>query len=203
MISKADKKKLVQYLKRREGYLDYCDGSIVNWLEKEKESIRKNRGDTSGNQEAIFKLDYPIAGTFNNCMVFAGCAFLEDAVRKIGNLAIEEYDSKVKQQKSGSWLAKHFIVVTSHTKTDLSLIEEQIEQFEKIIIIRNAIAHAWGKVDAGRNPAKLREIIAGNPTWGGVTRDGYIHLEHEAYCAAMKAAKKIIDHMLNKMLTSD
>ena len=42
-----------------------------------------------------------------------------------------------------------------------------------------------------------------NRAWGGITKDGYIHLEHEAYCAAMEAARKIINHTLDKISTSD
>jgi len=203
LVSKADKKQLLQYLKRREGYLDDCAKSIENWLEREKNEIQANRGDTSDAHEAIFWLDFPMAGTFHNCMLIAVCTFLEEAIGKIGNLTVEDYDSKIKQQKHGSWLKKHFKVYTSHTEADISPIKKQLRQFEEIITLRNAIAHAWGKVDACRNPAKLREIIAANPAWGAKTLDGYIHLEYAAYCDAIETAETIANYMLSKIPTLD
>ena len=190
MISRDHKKNMMQYLVKRLESLDYCRASFEENINADKNGMLDSvtRGQLSPNNadlhKALFKIDYLIAPTFRNCMLIAVCTYLEESLRRLGNLIIDDYDSKVKQLKSGNWLKKQLRVYRSQIGADLNSIKKHIKKFEEIIFIRNAIVHSWGKVDAHRNPSKIKKIIDDNH-WAEVSVDGLIYLDDQAYAYAM------------------
>jgi hypothetical protein len=61
---------------------------------------------------------------------------------------------RLQNQKKGSWLIKHIrVLVDAVGGLDLAPIQADLETFNDLIIVRNCIVHAWGKIEEARDPA--------------------------------------------------
>ncbi len=135
------------------------------------------------------------AQTFRYSMLVAVCTFLEESIKFITKQVIPDYHVRVKKLKRGSWLGKHLQMLASQAGLDIKLIEREQMKFEDVILVRNTIAHAWGRVDACKYTPRLREVVA-RYDWVEITGDGFLELTDQAIPDAMTAALEITEHIL-------
>ncbi len=161
-----------------------------------------NRGELSPSGRdlgrALSRLEYLVATTFRYCMLTAVCTFLEESMRMLGELVIDDYGEKVKRERRGSWLKKQCRVYKSCSEIELSGIADKIRLFEDVIVVRNAVVHAWGRIDACRGHKKLREVVSRH-SWAEETADGYVFLDDQAVPDAMIASGEIVNHVLDQI----
>jgi len=208
MMKQAQRKQFISYFRKRLDSLDYCNSTFENSLLDEKQDMvdSVNRGNISADDpellEAFSKIDYLILPTFRNCMIVAVCTFLEETLRRIGILSFTDFDSEANKLSNMSKIRKYVQVYQSNMAIDLGPIQDSICTIDDIILLRNAIVHAWGKIDNCTNPEKLREIIARR---GCVleTGDGYIYLNDEAYANVVEPVLGIVEYLINEIPVTD
>jgi hypothetical protein len=133
--------------------------------------------------------------TLRYAMLMAACTFLEETVRFLSKKLIGNYKADLRAQKHGSWLHRHLQVLNSRCDLDLAPIGQEKALFEDIIQIRNAIAHAWGKIDACKNARQIHAITS-QYDWLRINSEGYIDLRNQAVPEALVAATDIVEHIL-------
>lgn len=192
--------KYSDYLQKRFDYLRTCDAYIENKLEDAKQELvrRVNEGELK-TQEPLFKQDLfeieVVTEIFRYSMLVAACTFLEESIRFITRQLIADYEARLKDTKRGSWLSKHFELLASCVDLDVKSIERQKIIFEDVILVRNTIAHAWGRVDASKSPQKMRAVVSRHD-WANISNDGFLVLGDQAVPDAMLAAVEIIENIL-------
>jgi hypothetical protein len=208
MPTPEQKNELVSYLKIRLKYIRDCATLLEGFLDAEYKRYAlqsDNNKLTPEMQEVLHDIEYGLTLTFRYCMLVAVCSYVEDSLKKIGELVVSDYSQKIKSDHShDSWFRKHLRVLESDAKIDFTAIESDISLFEDIITVRNAIVHTWGKVDEVKNPAKLETIIEnkkkkyGTNNWIEKTANGYIFLNDLALPNAKITATNIVRHVLTK-----
>ena len=197
--------KYSDYLQKRFDYLQTCDAYIEEKLEDARQDlVRRVNEDELKPQEPPFKQDLfeieVVTETFRYSMLVATCTFLEESIRFITRQLIADYEAKLKDAKRGSWLSKHLELLASCVDLDIKSIESQKIIFEDVILVRNTIAHAWGRVAASKSPDKLRAIVSRHD-WANISNDGFLVLDDQAVPNAMVAAVEIVEHILQLTLT--
>lgn len=206
----SQRKKIIWYFRKRLDALDYCVATFENTIQDEKQTIMDsvNNGriqpDSPELSEALVKLDYHVLPTFRNCMLLGACTLIEDFLLLIGIDIIPDF--KVQQRKLRrrrmSTVRRYLQVLESQLTIDFTFIDNDLLLIDDIVKIRNAITHAWGKIDNCTNSAVLREIIS-KRNWVEETGDGYILVGDEAYADAIEPALKLVRHILDSVPVSD
>lgn len=208
MMKQTQRKQFMSYFRKRLESLDYCNSAFENNLQEKKQDMvdSVNRGNISRDDPellaAFSQIDYRILPTFRNSMIVAVCTFLEETLRRIGMLSFSNFDSEANKLSNMSKIRKYLKVYESNMAIVLGPIEDHICTIDDIISLRNAIVHAWGKIDNCTNPDKLREIIA-RRSWVLKTDDGYIFLDDQAYADAVDPLLRIVEYILDKIPVSD
>ena len=192
--------KYSDYLQKRLEYLRTCDIYVEDKLEEDKQKLvqKVNENELKSHGYAFRNhLDEIniVADTFRYSMLVAVCTFLEESIKFITRQLIKDYKSKLKITKQGSWLSKHLKLLASCAGLEIKSIESQKILFNNVILIRNTIAHAWGKVEASKSPKKLRDIIS-QYDWININDEGFIILDDQTIPNALVAALEIIEHIL-------
>jgi hypothetical protein len=192
--------KYSDYLQKRWEYLRTCDIYVEDKLEEDKQKLvqKVNENELKSHGSAFRNhLDEIniVADTFRYSMLVAVCTFLEESIKFITRQLIKDYKSKLKITKQGSWLSKHLELLASCAGLEIKSIESQKILFNNVILIRNTIAHAWGKVEASKSPKKLRDIIS-QYDWININDEGFIILDDQTIPNALVAALEIIEHIL-------
>lgn len=201
MSETGKKGKLVEYLKIRLEYIEYCNASLEGSIEDDKQQMLDmvNRGKLSQSDpdlgRALFRLEYLVATTFRYCMLAAVCTFLEESMTMLGELVIDDYREKVRRERRGSWLKKQLRVYKSCSEIEFTGITDKIRLFEDMIVVRNAVVHAWGRIDACRGHKKLREVVSRH-SWAEETENGYVFLDDQAVPEAMIVSGEIVNCVL-------
>ena len=136
-----------------------------------------------------------VADTFRYSMLVAVCTFLEESIKFITQQLNKDYKSKRKDIKQGSWLSKHLELLASCAGLEIKSIESQKILFNDVILIRNTIAHAWGRVEVSKSPKKLCDTIS-QYDWININDEGFIILDDQAIPNALVAALEIVEHIL-------
>lgn len=197
--------KYSDYLQKRFDYLQTCDAYIEEKLEDARQDlVRRVNEDELKPQEPPLKQDLfeieVVTDTFRYSMLVATCTFLEEFIRFITRQLIADYEAKLKDAKRGSWLSKHLELLASCVDLDIKSIERQKIIFEDVILVRNTITHAWGRVEASKSPEKLRAIVSRHD-WANISNDGFLVLDDQAVPDAMLAAVEIVENILKLPLT--
>lgn len=135
-------------------------------------------------------------------MIVAVCTFLEETLRNVGVLSFSDFDSEANKINNMSKIRKYIEVYKSNMSIDLGPIQGHICKIDDIISLRNAIVHAWGKIDNCRNPGRLRQIIE-HLGWVFETGDGYIHLNDESYADVVDPVLEIVEYLIGKIPLTD
>lgn len=198
-MNKQMKKELVTYLNGRFKYLRECSTSVEGFFDEEYKRYAPQSKPNESTHEIRRALHDIVVNmtTFRYCFLIAVCSFVEDSLKKLGELVVPDYNQKIKNDHPhDGWFKKHIRLLKS-TEIDVTPIDEQINLFEDIIIVRNAIVHQWGKVETSRNKGKLETII-GKYDWIEKKADGYIFLNDSTVPTALVAAREIAQHILEK-----
>lgn len=192
--------KYSDYLQKRLEYLRTCDIYVEDKLEEDKQKlVQKVNENELKSQGLAFRnhLDELniVADTFRYSMLVAVCTFLEESIKFITRQLIEDYKSKLKEKKRGSWLNKHLELLSSYASLDVESIESRKILFNDVILVRNTIAHAWGRLEASNNPKKLRDTISRHD-WIKINNEGFIILDDQSIPNALVAAMEIVEHIL-------
>jgi len=73
-----------------------------------------------------------------------------------------------------------------------------LQRVDDIVNIRNAIAHAWGKIDKCTNAVTLQRIIL-RRDWIQETNDGYVFLGDVAYAEAIQLVRDLVRYILERV----
>ena len=192
--------KYSDYLQIRLEYIRTCDIYIENKLEDDIQKLvqKINKGELKQEEPALredlFEINV-VTDTFRYSMLVSVCTFLEESIRFITLHLLKDYKSKLKETKRGSWLSKHLELLASYAGLEIKAIESQKILFNDVILVRNTIAHAWGRVKASNNPKKLRDTIS-RYDWVNINDEGFLILDDQAIPNAMVAALEIVEHIL-------
>ena len=207
-MNESQREQFIRYFRKRIESLDYCNSTFENTLLDEKQDMVDyvNRGgiqpDDPELNEAFSKIDCLILPTFRNCMLVAVCTLLEETLRRIGTLTVAAFDAQVAKKKTGTKISKYLRVLKDQLSLDYNPVDASINVLDHIVVIRNAIAHAWGKIDNCSNPDKIRDAVS-NISWAVITDDDYIYLEDEAYADVVEPVLDIIQHIINVLPNKD
>jgi hypothetical protein len=210
-VSKVERDKLIQYYQRRNDALGFCAVTSHEAIEDEKQKILDlvNKGQRPPNapeiQYALEKLTGPTASTSRNCMFIAVCCFLEDLLRRAGNLALDDYDSEFKRDKKENrenFLRTHVRVLQTKVGIDFNSVKKHVVLLDHAVLIRNSLVHAWGKVDTSTNSDKLREALD-TVDWAVESADGYVALDDQAYLRVMIATVELVEHVFEQLPPSE
>jgi hypothetical protein len=152
-------------------------------------------------RRALGKLTGSIPSASRNCLVIGVCCFLEDMLRRLGNLALPDYDSRFKKDKAEhreNFLKTHVRVLGADVGVDFRPMERQLRQLDHTVVIRNSLVHAWGKVETSTNPLKIREVL-NEVKWAEKTADGYVALDDQAYPEVMIATMELVEHVFEQL----
>lgn len=210
-VSKVQRDKLIQYYHRRRDALDFCGATFHHAIEDETQEIMDliNKGRRSADdpeiQQALGTLSGPIASTLRNCLFIAVCCFLDDLLRRAGNLILNDYDAmfrKNKQEHRDNFLKTHLRILETRVGMKFQPLHNQIAQLDYAVSVRNALVHAWGKVETSTNPDRLREVL-GALTWAVESGDGYIALSDQAYPDTMHATMDLVEYVFEQLRPSE
>jgi hypothetical protein len=101
-----------------------------------------------------------------------------------------------------STVRKYLQVLQNNLPIDFASIDDNLQLIDDIVKIRNAITHAWGKIDNCTNPIILRKIIS-RRKWLQETGDGYILVDDEAYADAITPVLRLVEHILDNIPVSE
>jgi len=206
-MNESQRKQFIKYFRKRLESLDFCDARFENALSEERQGLVDyvNRGDLAAEDpelnEAFSKIDWLILPTFRNCMIVAVCTLLEETLHRIGMLTIPDFDSHVRQLSQMSKIKKYLHVLETNAPLDLTPVNSSVEIITDVILVRNAITHAWGKIDNCTNSQKLRDIIS-RRSWLQESGDNYIVLDDQAYADAVEPVLDIVQHIINELPVS-
>lgn len=206
----SKRKKFIGYFRKRLESLDYCVATFENKIQDEKQEIMdyvNNEEIQHSSQEvseALFKLNYLILPTFRNCMLLGACTLIEDILLLLGTDTIPHFKFQVLKLRClrMSTIRRYLRVLESQLTIDFTFINNDLLLIDDIVKIRNAITHAWGKIDNCKNPAELRKIVS-RRNWVEETADGYILVSDEAYADAIEPVLKLVKHILDSVPVSD
>jgi len=208
MMNSAKKRQFIKYFHKRLESLNYCNATFENAIQDEQQDIMnmvndgRIQSDAPEFSDAFFKLNYLILPTFRNCMLVAACTLIEDLLLQIGTDIIPSFESHVDRQKYLSTIRKYLKVLQDNLPIDFTPIEKNLSLIDDIAKVRNAIVHAWGRIDNCTNPTTLRKIIS-RRKWLQETGDGYILVGEETYAEAIEPTLTLFDHILNSIPVSD
>ena len=190
--------------------LDYCVATFENTIQDEKQTYvdavnrKRIEPDDPELSEALFKLNYHILPTFRNCMIVAVCTLIEDILLAIGSYTVPDFESHVGRlrRRRMSTVRRYLQVLESQLTIDFTFIDNDLLLIDDIVKIRNAITHAWGKIDNCDNHVTLRKIIS-RRNWVQETGDGYILVSDEAYADAIEPVLRLVRHIFDSVPVSD
>ncbi|MBN1805164.1 MAG: hypothetical protein JW837_07935 [Sedimentisphaerales bacterium] len=208
-MNSSQRKKFIWYFHKRLESLDYCNTTFENAILDEKQDIMNTvksgsiQPDDPEISKALNKYDYHILPTFRNCMLLGAYTFIEDVLLQFGTDAIQDFTVQVRQSSYRmSKVRRYLKVLGSQLTIDFTSINNDLRLIDDIGKIRNAITHAWGKIDNCNNPAELRRIIS-RRNWVEETGDGYILVRDDAYADAIDPLLELVEHILNSVPASD
>ncbi|MGB2861998.1 MAG: hypothetical protein WBC05_01615 [Sedimentisphaerales bacterium] len=209
-MNSSQRKKFIWYFRKRLKSLNYCNATFESTIEAEKQGLTDsvNNGKIQPNSpelnKAFFEYDYHILPTFRNCMLLGACTLIEDVLLRFGTDIIPDFKVHVHELSRSrmSTVRKYLQVLESQLTIDFTFIENDLQLIDDIFKIRNAIAHAWGKIDSCNNHAALRVIIS-RRSWVQETGDGYILVEDVAYADAITPVLTLVEHILDSVPVSD
>lgn len=140
-------------------------------------------------------LQYVVGGTFRYTMLTAVCSYLEEALKAICRLACSSYDAEIGVPQKGSWLDKHVRLLQSHGVL-FDPVNTYIATMKDMVIVRNCIVHAWGKVAEATDPTSVRAAL-GRHDYFDEFKDGFIAVDDEAAVRALEAAGEIVDFLMD------
>ena len=144
-----------------------------------------------------------ILPTFRNGILVSACSLIEDVLLRIGTESISDFKSAVQSIKRRiSTVRKYIQVIQDHLGIDFSQIADSLDLIDDLIKVRNAIVHAWGKIENCNNPTTLKNIIA-RYSWLQESGDGYIVVEDETYADAITPFLRLIEHILDALSQPD
>lgn len=210
-MNSSQKKQFIRYFNKRLDALDYCNATFENKIGAEKQSLvdsvndGKIQPDDPEFKKAIFKLDCHVLPTFRNCIFLGACTFVEDVLLRFSIEVIQDFSEqtrKLKRRSRMSTIRRYLKVLESQLTIDFTRIDNDLLLIDDIVKIRNAIAHAWGKVDSCNNHTALRDIIS-RRDWVYESEDGYISLSDVAYAEAIEPVLELVEHILDSVPVSD
>lgn len=196
---------LAQYLHKRLEYLEECTSAFNSHLDEGEQELQRKikqgivQADDSVVGEIRFHHRYVLANTFRYTMLVGLCSFLEEAIKKITQRIVSNYETNIKAVKKGNWLQRHRLVLAKHSGVDLGPIIEDMSTFQYLITMRNCVVHAWGKVEGARDPKAVKEAVAQIDTVE-VTANGFLYFGDQVLPAAVIAAERIADHISDSEL---
>jgi hypothetical protein len=206
----SQRKKFIWYFRERLESLDYCNATFENTIQDEKQSYMDsvNNGriqpDSPEFRKALAKLDYNILPTFRYCIFLGACTLIEDVLLRFGIDVIPYFKVQARKlrRRRMSTVRSYLQVLKSQLQIDFTFIDNDLQLIDDIVKIRNAIAHAWGKIDNCNNHVELRDIIS-RRNWVEETGNGYIYLNDEAYADAIEPVLSLVKHILDSVPVSD
>ena len=210
-MNSSQRKEFISYFRKRLDALDYCNATFENKIHAEKQSFvdmvndKKIQPDNPEFKKAIFKLDCHVLPTFRNCILLGACTFVEDILLRFGIEVIEDFSEQTRKLKSRnrmSTIRRYLKVLESQLTIDFTPINNDLLLIDDIFKIRNAIAHAWGKVDSCNNHTALRDIMS-RRGWVYESEDGYISFSDVAYAEAIGPVLELVEHILDSVPVSD
>lgn len=204
-MNQKQRQKLIRYVHKRLDALDSCNATFENAILEEKQRLNDlvNTGkippDDPDLSKALFERDL-ILLTFRNGMLVSACSLIEDVLLRIGTDTISNFKSHVHglSQKRISTIRKYIQVIQDHLGIDFSRIVDTLNLIDDLIKVRNAIVHAWGRIDDCSDRDKLRRIIA-RYNWLQETDDGYILVGDETYADAITPFLGLVKHILDAL----
>lgn len=209
-MNAEQRRQLVGYVRKRLEALDYCNAAFENTISDEKQELMDsvNAGKIEPNDPdllgTLFKYNYLILPTFRNGMLVSACSLIEDVLLRIGTDSISDFKSHVQnlRRRGISTVRKYIQVIQDHLLIDFSEIDDSLKLIDDLIKVRNAIVHAWGKIEKSRSPNALRKIVARH-NWLQESDDGYIIVEDETYADAITPFLSLIEHILDSLPQPD
>lgn len=201
---------LADYLHCRLKHLDASNSRIEEYMSVEGMTLcRKiDEGVYTANSPAVARivkhLEYVVGNTFRNTMLVGVCSFLEEAIKAIAKLLIDDdddYEKKLKSLKGGNWLSKHIELLVNNVglTVDVSLTSE-LDKFHQFITLRNCVVHSFGKVSGDRNPTAVlgavNVLMAIDNGTVEVTKDGFLLFGDQLVPEAIITAENIGDAIL-------
>ena len=113
-----------------------------------------------------------------------------------------EQTHRLKRRSRMSTVRRYLKVLESQLTIDFTPINNDLLLIDDIFKIRNAITHAWGKVDNCNNHTTLRDIMS-RRDWVYESEEGYISLSDIAYAEAIEPVLKLVEHILDSVPVSD
>lgn len=196
---------LADYLHRRLKYLESCNAHIENKLADDQADLclKIDEGEYSKDDAAvgqmIFDLEYVVANTVRYTMLVGVCSFLEEALKAITKRLVPDYSAKLEAEKRGNWLRKHIRILSTSVGLDAEPLNANLDKFHDLIILRNCIVHAWGKVTEARDPNAV-ETAAKRIETAEISKDRYLVLGDQVIPAAINTAERIAEAVLTRKL---
>jgi hypothetical protein len=197
----ADCRVLADYLHRRLERLAQCNAEIESNLSDDKQDLclQVDDGGITANDPAIgrvfFQIEYVFGNTIRYTMLVGVCSFLEEALKAIARLRVANYEAALAEQKHGNWLKKHIHLLSKSIVLDLSSIQGDLDKYAALIVLRNCVVHAWGKVSESQNPGRIEAAVLAIES-AEITKDGYLFFGDQVVIEAIIAAENISDALL-------
>ena len=195
-ITAQDMGALATYLHTRLEYIQSCNAEIENHLSDEQIAIANSGVLRSDLDRAFFDLDHVIGNTFRYSMLIAVSAFLEDSLVVICQIRIPDYSSKLGEPKA-NWFSRHRRMLETEAGVCFDRVAEECETIDALVVVRNCLAHAWGRISNCRNADRLRTII-NKYDYFEEYADSHLYVGDDAVPSMIWAAEKILDHVLEE-----
>ncbi len=196
------------YIQSRLERLEQYKAEIEGQLYRDRRSLiqRSSKGTRSPSDPTVgrrlFHLEYVISNTFRYSMLIALCTFLEEAVQTIAQQIVRDADGIAKRIKGKSVLGKYLKVLEERAGVDLTPVSRDIQVLAHLVVLRNCVAHAWGKLGRTRNRCAVEKAVKQVAT-AAISRDGFLILSDQVIPQAIVAAETIAEHILDMLASAD
>lgn len=150
--------KLIGYLSEKLESIYQIYVSFEDNLSENKISLANSDISEQDIHRACDHLEYIEANLFRQAMLIMVCSFLEEAMNLIGEAAIPDFSVKISKKRKVNWFDKHRRLFEG-VGVSFKEIEDKCERIKDLVIVRNCIVHAGGRIEKCRCPAKVEKAV--------------------------------------------
>lgn len=192
--------KLIGYLSRKLDYIHQIYASFENNLIKNKISLANSGLSEQEIGRAYNRLEHIDGNLFRQAMLIMVCSYLEEAMNLIGEVVISDYLAKIGKYKKGNWFEKQKRLF-EEVGLSFEGIEEECDRISDLLVVRNCIVHAGGRIEKCKCPAKIEKAVERlnerdkhrNVNLVEITADKFLYLGDSIIATVIFASQRIIE----------
>ena len=199
MTSAKRQRQIAHYLRKRLEYLETCSVEFEDRISKDQAALANSDADQATIGQLFFRLEYVLGNTFRYSLLIGVCSYLEEALRTICELVIADHDSQLHAVRGKHWLAAHRKLLENDAVVSFETVEDEYCLMDDMVVVRNCLVHAWGRMSKCKNRQRLDQIVSRRP-FLQVSMDGYLVITDEGVPSAVDASGEIVNHVLQSGL---